>query len=213
MKKITLLKFPHQYYEPHKKTTEMLELLAIGKARNERDERKEIDKLREEKEHMEEIIRNIPIEAMRLSDEVKLFERELYALKTEEQVQAFITKQPDLYEIARMNETYVTTRHLLDLKQQEIRQLEESLHAQMPMIPLPITQKHINFINKEIERRAEEDLELDSYRFLETEFYNDEGHWQRCYSGVLFTWLVNKGAKRQTNTRRKTRRRITAEVN
>lgn len=217
MKKITLLNFPFTYYEPIRKTGDMNKTFSIISIQKDERGKKELKEMRLKKAALESEIAELSIKAAGFNEnqEVIAYREEGKRLKKEYSYnssfkphnelrdkiwKAYYEMEPQLLKDGRKLE-----HAKWDLKCliSELEKREDPMNANIPFIHTPLQQKHINLMNREIAKRAHEGWEMDSYKLLETEFFNDYKDLQKCYSGVLFTWIstrekqINKKFKKQ----------------
>lgn len=196
MKKVTLLNFPFQYYEPIRKTSEMLETFKLIKDKKQEEKENKLKQLQDEKLKYEEELRQIPVppENFRADPAVVKWEARCQELNEqypynrwallgtlgEKLKEEHWKARPEVLRNADRIEH--KTSHIKWITR-DIEKLMALINQQIPMMPSSLKPKHIDLINREIHKRAQQGLELDSYQFVETEFFNDDNHCRSVIRG------------------------------
>ena len=198
MKKVSILNFPGESYEPIKRQKEVPSILKLITEKKEIVDRSLISKWAEEKIREEEKFLTLinPFEGLDSNDELNRKEKEIddkHAIgnlgnKDWDKWRIDLDKMKTEHKLLCYQSTvYWNSKRRIDNLSSQIKTGIQKNKETVPMLPTSLNSKHILLINEEIEKYAEQGFELDNMQFQKSEF-DEHGVLQKYYSSVLMTW-------------------------
>ena len=198
MKKVSILYFPGDSYEPIKRQNEVPNILKLINDKNEIVDRSLISKWEEEKIKQEEKFLTLidPFEGLNHNDELNRKEKEIddkHAignLGNKDWDKWRIDKEKMKAEhtlLGNKSTVYWNSKRRIDDLSSQIKTGVQKNNEIVPMLPTSLNSKHILLINQEIEKYAEQGFELDNMQLQKSEF-DEYGVLQKYYSSALMTW-------------------------
>ena len=198
MKKVSILNFPGDSYEPIKRQNEIPKILKLITEKKEINDRSLISKWAEEKIREEEKFLTLidPFEGLNHNDELNRKEKEI---DDKHAIGNLGNKDWDKWRIdkekmeaehkllRRKADTYWDSKRRIDALSSEIKTGIQKNKEIIPMLPTSLSSKHMLLINEEIEKYAEQGFDLDNIQLQQSEF-DENGVLQKYYSSALMTW-------------------------
>lgn len=198
MKKVSILHFPGDSYEPIKRQNEIPKILKLITDKKEIVDRSLIRKWEEEKIKEEEKFLTLvdPFEGLNSTNE---FERKEKEIDDKHAIGNLGNKDWDNWKLDKEKmkaehkllvskaSTYWNSKRGIDDLSSRIKDAIQKNKETVPMLPTSLNSKHIFLINQEIEKYSEQGFELDNMQLQKSEF-DENGVLQKYYSSALMTW-------------------------